>query len=185
LTMPPRVGFVLEQALGHVAYGMSLRRSLATCAALDCEWLDVSFSEDGFGRIPVLGRIYALRGNVRARAAIARAHRARPLDAMFVHTSMIGLLAADYIGRIPTILSLDATPLNYDELARWYEHKRQSVLIERLKLAVHRAVMRRARKITVWSQWARDSLVRDYQVPSEVISVIYPGTTFSNFPDPS
>jgi hypothetical protein len=183
--MRPHVGFVLEQALGHVAYGMSLRRSLASRADMDCEWMDVSFSEDGFGRVPVLGRSYALRGNVRARRAIGRAHRRRPFDALFIHTSMIGLLAADYIGKIPTMLSLDATPLNYDEMAHWYEHKTHSAPIERAKLMVHRAVMRRARAFTTWSQWAKESLVRDYGATADSVTVVHPGTTFENFPDPA
>jgi glycosyltransferase involved in cell wall biosynthesis len=181
--MTPRIGFVLEQALGHVAYGASLRRALESRADLECAWLDVSFSEDGFGRWPVVGKSYLLRGNVRARAGIAREHRRSPLAALFMHTSMIGLLAADYIGRIPTVLSLDATPINYDELAKSYGHPVHAGPIERAKLLVHRAIMQRARKVTVWSEWAKSSLVRDYLVPADAIVVIPPGTTIANFPD--
>jgi glycosyltransferase involved in cell wall biosynthesis len=183
--MKPRVGFVLEQALGHVAYGMSLRRALSTRNDIECEWIDVSFSEGGLGRVPLLGKSYALRGNVRARLGIARAQRRRPLDALFIHTSMVGLLSLDYIRRIPTMLSLDATPLNYDELAAWYGHKTQNAVVERGKLMVHRAVMARARTITTWSEWAKASLVEHYGVAADRVVVIPPGTTLENFPDPS
>jgi hypothetical protein len=182
--MKPRIGFVLEQALGHVAYGMSLRRALSTRDDIECEWLEVSFDEEGLGRVPILGKSYMLRGNVRARGAIARAHRRRSLDALFMHTSMIGLLAMDYITKIPTMLSLDATPLNYDELAEWYGHKAQSAPIERAKFWVHRAVMRRALRMTTWSQWAKDSLVRHYGVAADAVTVIHPGTTLADFPEP-
>jgi glycosyltransferase involved in cell wall biosynthesis len=182
--MRPRIGFVLEQALGHVAYGMSLRRVLGQRNDIECEWLEVSFDTEGFGRVPVLGRSYALRGNVRARRLIAKTHRRRPLDALFVHTSMIGLLAMDYVSKIPTMLSLDATPLNYDELAKWYGHKVHSGPVERGKLLVHRALMRRARGITAWSRWTKNSLVRDYGVAAETVTVIHPGTTLTNFPAP-
>ncbi len=119
------------------------------------------------------------------RAPPSRAHRRRPLDALFIHTSMIGMLAADYIGKIPTLLSLDATPLNYDEMAAWYQHKEQSAPVEWAKLMVHRAVMRRARGFTTWSEWAKESLVRHYEVPAGRITVINPGTTFENFRDPN
>ena len=54
---------------------------------------------------------------------------------------MIGVLAADYVARIPTMLSFDATPINYDELASWYGHEVQTGPLERAKLAVHRAVV--------------------------------------------
>lgn len=184
--MKLRVGFVLEQALGHVAYGMSLRRALSARGDIESVWLEVSFEEKtGFGRLPLLGRSYMLRGNLRARDQIARAHRLRPLDVLFVHTPMIGILAMDYIGKIPTMLSLDATPLNYDELAAWYGHRTHSAPVERAKLLLHRAVMQRARKITTWSQWTKNSVVADYGVPAEAVTVIHPGTTLSNFPDPN
>jgi glycosyltransferase involved in cell wall biosynthesis len=183
--MRPRIGFVLEQALGHVAYGMSLRGALAARQDIECEWLEVSFAEDALNPFPLVGRSYWLRGNLGARLAIARAHRKRPLDALFVHTGMIAILAADYVGRIPTMLSFDATPLNYDELAAWYGHKVGTGPVERAKLLVHRAVMARAQKMTTWSQWTKDSLVRDYGVASENVTVIHPGTTFAHFPDPS
>ena len=181
----PRIGFVIEQGLGHVAYGMSLRRALAARDDMECVWLEVSFSKDGFGRLPVLGGNYALRGNVRARRAIAAAQRERPLDRLFIHTSMVALLSGDHIAKIPTLLSLDATPLNYDELAVWYGHKVGNALIEKAKLLVHRAIMRRARKFTAWSEWTKGSLVSDYGVEARAITVIPPGTILSNFPDPS
>lgn len=184
MAVRPRIGFVLEQALGHVAYGMSLRHEIATRDDIECEWLEVFFDREGFGRVPLLGRSSALRANVRARNLIARTHRRRPLDALFVHTSMIGLLAIDYVSRIPTMLSLDATPLNYDQLAKWYRHKVQGNLVERAKLLAHRALLGRAQRVTAWSRWARDSLVRDYGVAADAVTVIHPGTTLSNFPAP-
>jgi glycosyltransferase involved in cell wall biosynthesis len=180
----PRIGFVLEQALGHVAYGMALRRALSARSDIECEWLEVSFSNDGLGKWPLIGG-YAMRGNIRARAAIARAHRRRPLDALFVHTSMIAVLAIDYVAKIPTVLSLDATPLNYEELAAWYGHKSRGPAIERAKLLVHRALLGRSNRITTWSQWAKDSLVRDYKVGADKVVVIHPGAMLANFPDPT
>jgi glycosyltransferase involved in cell wall biosynthesis len=50
---------------------------------------------------------------------------------------------------------------------------------------VHRAVMRRARKLTAWSEWTKRSLVGAYGVDADVVTVIPPGTILSNFPNPS
>jgi glycosyltransferase involved in cell wall biosynthesis len=180
----PRVGFVMEQALGHVAYSLSLRRALANSATIECEWLDVSFAESGFERIPVVGGSYWARGNLRARDAIARAHRRRPLDALFVHTPMIGVLSSDYFARIPTMISLDATPRNYDELAWWYGHKVGHPSIEYAKHLTYRTVMGLARRATTWSQWTKDSLVDEYGLASDAVTVIHPGTTFEKISSP-
>jgi glycosyltransferase involved in cell wall biosynthesis len=177
----PRIGFVLEQGLGHVAYGMSLRRALEGRTDIDPVWLEVSFSLDGVGRLPLLGASYAFRGNFRARQAVARAHRQRRLDALFVHTEAISLLTGDYMARIPTLLSLDATPKNYDSLARWYRHAVGVGPVERAKLLIHRTVMRRARHITTWSEWAKRSLVDDYGVRGDAVTVVHPGTPLDKY----
>jgi len=182
--MIPRIGFVLEQGLGHVAYGMSLRSALSTRKDIDCVWLEVSFADGPLARIPIIGTNYAARGNLRARHAIAHAHRERALDGLFVHTSMIALFSMDWVARIPTCLSLDATPFNYDELASWYRHQVSSPSVERAKLWAHRSLMRRADRVTVWSEWAKRSLVRDYGVDDRVVDVTAPGATLANFPDP-
>jgi glycosyltransferase involved in cell wall biosynthesis len=141
--------------------------------------------EGEFGKLPLVGKNWTVRGSYRARRAISEAHRRRPFDVLFVHTQTIGLFAGDYMARIPTLLSLDATPLNYDELASWYGDKVHHSAIERAKLLAHRAVMRRAKAFTVWSEWAKGSLVRDYGVNAHAITVLHPGTNLSNFPDPS
>ena len=182
---PTRIGFALEQTLGHVDYGLSLRRALARRRDIDCEWLDVPFALGNFGRIPLAGNNWTLRGSVRAARAIGHVHRVRRLDALFVHTQTIGLFSAGHMRRIPTLMSVDATPINYDELATWYGDRVHQAPVERLKLWAHRMVMRRTRAFTTWSQWAKDSLVQHYGVDPKKITVIHPGTVLSNFPDPA
>lgn len=183
--MTVRVGFAIEQALGHVAFGMSLRKALAGRTDLEIEWIEIPFGSDGIGRVPVLGRNWTLRGSARCYDAIRRAHQRNPLDALFIHTQTISLFSAGHMQRIPTLLSLDATPLNYDELAGSYGDSVQAAPIERLKTEAHRAVMRRAKQFTVWSEWAKRSLVKDYGADPERVVVIHPGTDLRNFPDPA
>jgi glycosyltransferase involved in cell wall biosynthesis len=182
---PLRIGFAMEQTLGHVAYGLSLRKALAKRDDVECHWLDVPFSKDGLGRIPVIGSNWTVRGSVRAARAIARSHGERGLDALFVHTQTIGLFSGGLMSKIPTLMSVDATPVNYDELARHYGDVVHAAPIERVKLWAHRAVMRRTRWFTTWSQWAKDSLVRDYGVAADKVTVIHPGSVLANFPAPN
>jgi glycosyltransferase involved in cell wall biosynthesis len=185
MAKPTRIGFALEQTLGHVAYGLSLRRALARRSDIECEWLDVPYALGRLGQIPLAGRNWTVRGSLRAARAIGRAHGKRRLDALFVHTQTIGLFSAGHMRRIPTLMSVDATPINYDELASWYGDKVHQAPVERLKLWAHRTVMRRTRAFTTWSQWAKDSLVKDYGVDPQKITVIHPGTVLSNFPEPN
>lgn len=182
--MTLRIGFALEQALGHVAYGMSIKRALADRTDIECEWLEIPYELGRFRWLSKVGNNWTIRGSARARTAIAKAHKRKPFDALFVHTQTISLFLRSYMRRIPTLLSLDATPINYDELAGLYGDAVHAAPIERAKLEAHRAVMRNAKSFTVWSEWAKGSLVRDYRVPADHITVLHPGTTLSNFPDP-
>ncbi|HKQ71157.1 MAG TPA: glycosyltransferase family 4 protein [Polyangiaceae bacterium] len=180
-----RVGFVVEQALGHVAYGLGLRKALARRGDLECVWLDIPYAMEGFGRIPMAGPNWTLRGSARAWRSVRDAHASAKLDALFLHTQTVSLFAGGHMRRIPTLLSLDATPRNLDEIGGSYAHKVGSASIENLKLAAHRHVMRRASRFTTWSKWTKDSLVREYGARPEDVTVIHPGTVLGNYPDPS
>ena len=182
--MTARIAFVIEQALGHVAYGMGLKEALADRRDLEGVWIEVPYSLGSFGRVPYIGPNWTLRGSARAWKRIRKAHRERPLDALFLHTQTVSLFAGAQMGRIPTLLSLDATPKNLDEIGGSYAHAVGGKVLEGLKLMAHRRVMRRAERFTTWSNWAKESLVRDYGAPAEMVTVIHPGTVLSNFPSP-
>jgi glycosyltransferase involved in cell wall biosynthesis len=182
--MKRRIGFVIEQALGHVAYGMGLKQALAGRDDIELEWIEIPFEAGRFGKVPFVGRNWTLRGSERAYRAIAAAHDRQPLDGLFIHTQTIGLFCGPHMAKIPTLLSLDATPLNYDQLAGAYKDKVDAAPLERAKLWAHRSVMKKAAAFTVWSEWAKESLVNDYLAPAEKVTVLHPGTVISSFPPP-
>src|SRR5581483_7637389 len=65
----------------------------------------------------------------------------------------------------------------------FYEHHtRPDSTAERLKHALHRHIAQSASALTTWSQWASDSLQRDYGVAAEQITVIPPGVDLALFP---
>ena len=59
--------------------------------------------------------------------------RKRPVDALLFHTQVTAILAQDWMDKIPSIVSLDATPLQYDSLGEFYEHESGSGSAEKLK----------------------------------------------------
>jgi glycosyltransferase involved in cell wall biosynthesis len=182
--MKRRIGFVIEQALGHVAYGMGLRQALATREDIELEWIEIPYEPGRFGKLPLVGRNWTLRGSERAYRAIAAAHRQKPLDGLFLHTQTISLFSGPHMAKIPTLLSLDATPINYDELAGAYNDGVGSAPVEQAKRWAHRTVMKNAAAFTVWSDWAKRSLVKDYGAPANKVTVLHPGTVVGSFPDP-
>jgi glycosyltransferase involved in cell wall biosynthesis len=96
-------------------------------------------------------------------------------DALFIHTQTLSLFSSRFMRQVPTVISLDATPRNYDTVGEAYGHQAGSDRMERLKFGWHCRLFRRAAALTTWCQWAKDSLVHDYGVPPERVTVIPPG----------
>lgn len=176
-----KLAFVLEQTLGHVAHARNIERVLATRREIDPTLIELGFDCAGsLRRIPGLGS-WSLRASWTARTALRRRLSSGGLDGVFIHTQVAALLSVGLMRRVPTVISLDATPLNYDSVAEAYGHRRQAEPVERVKLAVNRRALLAARALVTWCQWAKDSLVADYRISADRVMVIHPGVDQSLF----
>lgn len=172
-----RVAFVLEQTLGHITHAENLRAFVPPIAAelgFEPVFLPISFEMGRAARVPGWSN-WTMRAGVRARRAIRDLERSDPPDALFVHTQVPAMLLSGVMRRTPTVVSVDATPRQYDELGAFYRHTPGPAPVERLKHRLHLHTFRRARRVVTWSAWARDGLVADYGLAEELVSVIPPG----------
>jgi glycosyltransferase involved in cell wall biosynthesis len=178
-----RLGFVVEQTLGHKTHSDNLRSALADDPEITPTYMPVEFHNPG-GKVPVLGRNYSFRSSLYARSIATRAARSDRIEAFFFHTQVTSLFSNRLMRSIPTIISLDATPLNFDTVGSGYNHtSNPGSLGERLKFAINRRAFHVARNLVTWNRWARDSLVGDYGVPAERIKVIDPGVDLDLWTD--
>ncbi|HEX7976460.1 MAG TPA: glycosyltransferase family 4 protein, partial [Anaerolineales bacterium] len=90
-------------------------------------------------------------------------------------TQVTAVLSQDWLRRIPSIISLDATPRQYDSLGVSYGHSSGPEWLENWKWRMNRDCFREARRLVTWSEWARQGLVNEYEVPAEKVTVIPPG----------
>jgi glycosyltransferase involved in cell wall biosynthesis len=124
-----------------------------------------------------------MRGSARALAALWAGGGPAAFDALFLHTQTVALLSPLVARRTPVIVSLDATPRNFDSIGAAYRHEASpGSRTEWLKAALHRRVLLQAAALTTWSQWAKDSLRDDYGVEPGRVTVIPPGVDLSLFP---
>jgi glycosyltransferase involved in cell wall biosynthesis len=179
-------GFLLEQALGHVTHAKNLRTNVALDPDVRAHWGLIDFEATGIaGRIPVYRSNWTVRASVRAYREVARMNRQTRLDALFFHTQVPAILAQRWLRRIPGIVSLDATPLQYDELGAFYKHEQGPAWLEAWKWRLNRDCFRSARRLVAWSEWTKLGLVRDYEVPAEKITVIPPGVNVNEWRRPT
>ena len=178
----PRFGFLMEQTLGHVTHYRNLRAAVDADPRTRAAWYPLGFPPRGsLETLPPLRTNWTVRGGLRARRllppAIAASH-----DALFFHTQTITVLSRATIARVPSVISLDATPLNYDVVGAAYGHRAGSGPIEAAKRALYARPLRAAAALVVWCDWARRSLVADYGVPDSRITVIAPGVDLALWP---
>ncbi len=177
--MPPKnFVFVMEQTLGNAVHASNLRKAFEGEKSVNIKWLDINYPpETRLDKIPPFRSNWTFGSGLKARRALSSLH-SRP-DLYFFHTAIPSIFSVGKTKGVPTVMSLDATPINYDTVAEAYNHKRGSNLSERLKLALHKRTFRSAKQFVVWSRWVKKSLVEDYGVPAARIEVIPPGTDLS------
>ncbi len=176
-----RFGFVMEQNLGHRTHYRNLARYVRDDPTVAPTWLPIGFDTPGLAAsLPLVRRNWSTRASLLAWSAVSRARRRGALDALFYHTQVTALLAPLH-GDLPTVISLDATPINYDSVGSMYGHRAGGPL-EGLKWHANRRAFAGAAALVAWCAWARDSLVRDYGVPDARVIVIPPGVDLARWP---
>lgn len=180
------IGMVLEQTLGHVTHSENLQRNVPNDASVRALWALVPWEAQGLSaRLPLVRSNWTLRAGIVARQLIRRMQRDAQLDALFIHTQVPAMLLLDKLQQIPSIVSLDATPLQYDALGEFYAHERSAGWVEKQKHRLHQACFHRAHHLVTWSEWTASSLVDDYGVSPDKITVIAPGVNVSEWQRPS
>lgn len=180
-----RFVFVLEQTLGHVAHTRNLERALAEEPGIDATVLKLNYREvSGLRRCLPGIRTWSFEASLGARSALLRRLQRGPADACFVHTQVAALLLPKLMRTIPTVVSLDATPRNFDEQGIAYGHRTGNGLLETAKLRLNRRALMGARYLVTWCRWAARSLIADYAIPEEKIRVIAPGVDVQLFRPP-
>ncbi len=181
-----QIGFVMEQALGHITHTKNLQTNVAKDPTLAPHWALIPMEVDGLAaKLPVYKSNWTVRAGWRARTALAALARETKLDALFFHTQVPAILATNWITRIPSVVSLDATPLQYDELGEFYQHERGAAWLEKFKWQMNRDCFRAAKQLVAWAAWTKAGLVRDYEVPADKITVIPPGVNVREWQRPA
>jgi glycosyltransferase involved in cell wall biosynthesis len=175
--------FVMEQDVGHAVQAIHLRRELAKLDYLDWRYVPVTFFEPQ-GSIEKLHFLPAtVRALLRARREVqARLDQGNEPDVVFWNTQKPALFCPGLLAQVPSVISLDVTPRQYDELGGEYGHApdRPGPLAT-LKHRWNRRIFNHAYRLLPATSWVARSLMEDYGVPPERVEVLPPGTDLQRF----
>ena len=189
------VAFINENTLGHASYLVPFVQALRARLELDVEPYLIDATP--LPKSLALRANFSVRGlrkwgldfhNARWRLTVSRhvreqlaALRARQsIDAIVVNTQSVALGLCDAARELPVFVCLDAT---FAQLAktRWFAPNAPSRLFLPLTSAPVRAREKRLFRVThrflPWSETVRQSLLKDYQIPAEKISLLPPSLT--------
>jgi glycosyltransferase involved in cell wall biosynthesis len=181
-----KLGFALEYSLGHITHAENLKRVVKEDVTVQPIYVDLPY--DGINA--AWARLPGIRSNWSARASAGAylglsPHKAN-LDAALFHTQVTSLLSSGFMKTVPSVVSLDATPLQYDTMGAFYNHASSgNSALENWKKSLNIKAFQSARHLVTWSEWAKASLVADYGIAADKVTVIPPGidTTLWNFTD--
>src|SRR5688500_12618493 len=108
------VGFVMEQAMGHVTHHRALAAEVERDPAVRASWMPVPYqADDAWQRMPRISGDLSLLLTLRARREVRLRERiVGPFDALFYHAQLTARVSQGLMRRVAMALSLDATPLN-------------------------------------------------------------------------
>ncbi|MET0340703.1 MAG: glycosyltransferase family 4 protein [Polyangiales bacterium] len=170
-----RLVFAIEDNVGNATYRQNLSRVIEQVPDVEATFLPVALVADDIWQLtPVVRNNLALVASARAASGLHAAARRQGAGAALVHSQSIALFSLGFMRRVPTIISTDATPANFDRLPG-YPQPARGAATERLKALWTRASLRVAARLLAWSDWVKESFVDDYGVPPEKIDVIPAG----------
>ena len=173
--------FVLEQTLGHAAHARNLERVVAAEPDVAATFIPLEYSEPStWRRLPGL-RNWSLRASWAARRQLNRKLAASSPHAIYIHTQVASLLATGIMRRVPTVISMDATPIGFDRIGRAYAHRTAHPAVEAAKRRLNQRAFAAAAALVTWSRWAAGSLSADYGIAEDKVRVIPPGVDHDLF----
>jgi glycosyltransferase involved in cell wall biosynthesis len=175
-----RFGIVYENTQGHVTFASTLKEAVGSDPQIEAQWIPLSHEpRDRLERLPPFGQNLSMLMAVQARRSLRKS--GPKFDALLFHTQQTALLSRSIMSDVPTVLSVDATPKNIDELGAPYGHRVGSMIEEEFKRRMTTRIMTQAALVVPWSEWCRRSIIDDYGIAPERIRTIPAGINLSRW----
>ncbi len=171
-----KLAFAIEDNVGNTTYRKNLAHFIAQREDVQAEFVPVKLiADDIWQLLPVINANYALTASARAASSLHAIDKRMGLDAAFIHSQSIALFGLSFMRKVPTVISSDATPANFDTLAHGYGHEVRGPGMERFKKHWTRATFKAAAKLLGFSEWVKDSYVNDYGADPDKVVVVSSG----------
>jgi glycosyltransferase involved in cell wall biosynthesis len=165
--------FFMEQHIGHRAYYDNLRRHIDCAREIEPTWIEVTYHSQHSLWQQLPGIPSTMRGALVGRDQ-TRCGLKKSSNILFFNTQVPAVIGGPL--RRPYIIATDITPIQYDQMASFYNHHPdRSYWITRWKKVLNQSVLQNAAVLLPWSSWAGSSMIEDYGVDPARVEVLPPG----------
>ncbi len=167
------LAFAIDHNAGNATYQKNLAACIAKTRDVEASFYPIPLLQrDIWELVPVVNRNLALTASARTAAALAAANREKKIDAAFIHSQSLAHFSNPFMHKVPTVISSDGTPANFDEFGEQIGHAVQGKFVEGVKRQWTRANLSAARMLLAFSEWVKRSYVNDYGAdPSKVVVI--------------
>jgi len=155
---------------------LNWRENFPSNAGIEPTWITVNWwKEDGeIENLPLLPA--GVKSRLRARMELREGFSKGPFDALLLASSVHLPGGNRLLEQQPFFILLDTTPKQMEDLSGIYEKRRSDIPFQqRRKEKQWRWRFQNARALFPWSQWAADSMIRDYGADPQKVHIIPPG----------
>jgi len=177
--MQYQFGFLMDQIAGHITFYQNLRSVSSQDAEMNASWHEINYYLPG-GSIEVFREKLVpfvptyFTGIARATLETRQALHNKKYDAIMSNIS-VGVFFSHTFSRVPTLLDFDSTPEQRDSLEGYNKGKADTKFLAQLKRSLSRRMYNSATLLHAWSNWARDSVIKEYGVSPQRVVVNPPG----------
>jgi glycosyltransferase involved in cell wall biosynthesis len=171
------VGFLTDMVAGHVTHYRNIQTVVAKDATVEPVYNEIVYHKEGAFLEKLHSKVsflpYYPFGVYRAGSLILKALHNNNYDVIYTN-ARVGVFFTPYFKTTPTVYDSDVTPIQQDHL-EGYAGKPDILPIEKFKKKLFRDYMHSTKLILAWSEWARQSFIKDYGIEPEKVVVSPPG----------
>lgn len=188
--MAYQIGFLMDQIAGHVTNYHNLREVALHEPELNATWHEIHYYKSGGAIENVRERVLPFvptyfSGISRGAWEIHKALRGRHYDALFSNAS-VGVFFSRTFQRTPTLIDFDSTPYQIDQMEAYSNGNPDPKPVAQFKWRLSKKMMEAAALLQAWSNWAKESTIRDYGIDAKKLLSIRPvSSSISGNPPPN
>jgi glycosyltransferase involved in cell wall biosynthesis len=189
VSIPPkhRFLFVFLLILGKDTAYRNLRNAVSTIPDIDATWIPIELEpKEWIAKIPPVSLSHSLKYGMVARSRVLVMEKSgKSFDAAFFNHILPTLFLKDFRKRVPSVDAMDVTPLSLIRDGQPYYPKPRSQggrMVAKFKRKFAQSVFFSASYLLPQSNYTRESLIHDYDLPEERIRVLTPGVNLAMWP---